>query len=143
MSGELAYVKAAADILKKRGKVFIGYISAELEPYSAQQRPDISFVPDKGPNAGRVFFVELRLFDRAQLPRHLPDRLRAHRAFAIEGSDADYAGFAFATNAPLERGTIKSLAEGGIRYLGPVDSAGMLAQKIAQWASESGDQPVE
>jgi hypothetical protein len=63
MTGELACANAAADILKKRGKVFIGYITAGLEPYSAQQKPDISFVPAQGPNAGRVFFIELRLFE--------------------------------------------------------------------------------
>src|ERR1700731_2531263 len=113
MSGELTYASAAADILKLRGKVFIGYVTAGLQPYSSQQKPDISYVPNEGPNAGRMFFVELRLFDGARLPRHLLNSLPEHRSFALEGADCDYGGYAFATNAKLEPDTIQRLAESG------------------------------
>src|SRR5947209_13423792 len=101
MSQELTYANAAAHALKQRGKVFIGYIAAGLEPYSAAQKPDISFVPDHGSNAGRVFFVELRLFESGRFPQHLPAALREHRAFAFEGAECNYDGFAFATSTTL------------------------------------------
>src|SRR5688500_16888938 len=101
MSPELGYVGAAAEILKHRGKVFVGYITAELEPYSAQQKPDISFVPDEGPHAGGVFFVELRLFDNQRFPPGYLKALREHRIFAQEGAECEYAGFALATNVEL------------------------------------------
>lgn len=139
MNNELNLMRAAADILKQQGEACTPYITAELEPYSAQQKPDVSFVPNQGPNAGKDFLVEFRLFESGELPPAYVDVLEEHRAFALEGVEADCGGFAFATNAKLGRVSIQRLTEASIRYLGPVDSAQALADQIDAWAAEAGD----
>ena len=136
MSKELSYVQAATEILKHQGRVSIGYITAELEPYSAQQKPDISFVPQSGPNAEEVFFVELRLFDSGQVSNGYLKALSEHRAFAQEGAEHEYAGFALATNVELTPDDIDQLAGIGVHYLGPVDSGATLANRIIEWVSK-------
>ena len=136
MSPELEYVNSAAGILNEQGKVFIGYVTAGLEPYSAQQKPDLSFVPSAGPNAGRVFFVELRLFGQNGIPKHYLEALRDHKDFAVEGAEGDYAGFAFATDARLQPSEARNLARNEIRFLGEVESAADLATQISAWAAE-------
>ena len=136
MRPELTYVRAAEKILKKRGRVFIGYITAGLEPYSAQEKPDISFEPRTGPNSGQVFFVEVRFFENGRLPPGYASALREHKAFAQEGAESEYAGFGFASNIALHADTLRELTDAGIHFLGPVNNGEMLAEKISAWASE-------
>jgi hypothetical protein len=134
MSNELTYVRAAAEILKEQGRVFIGYITAGLEPYSAQQKPDISFEPASGPNAGQVFFIEVRCFESGRLPPGYTSALREHKAFAQDGAESEYGGFAFASNVEIGSDAHRELSDLSIDFLGPITGGEMLAEKIRAWA---------
>ena len=137
MSPELTYVNQAAEILKHRGKVFIGYITSGLEPFSAQQKPDLSYVPDHGPNAGRVYFVEVRLFEDGHFPPGFPNTIRDHKAFAEEGAECEFGGYAFGTNAEIDRASARQLSESGVFLLGPITDGDRLAKSISEWVSSS------
>ena len=135
MKKELNYIEEAARELKRYGLVYIGYITAEIEPYSSQQRPDISFIPHSGPNADEVFFIELRLFDN-NIPKSYLDALSEHYNYAQDSAEHEFAGYAFATNVSLSQNYINKLNDMGIYYLGSIDSGVDLSKKILEWTSQ-------
>src|ERR1043165_7299177 len=139
-SRELEMATAAADELRNYGDIELKYLTAEFEPHSSAQRPDVVFRPDTGPNRGRPFVVELRMPpDEA---RELPTlgNLREHRQFiATEAPEGLF--FALATTRTIGASFAASLVAQGITVLDAIESGEDLAAKIVAWSGCQDGEP--
>src|SRR5215216_3192820 len=94
---ELQVATTALQELRGYGTVELQYITAEFEPFSSAQRPDIVFWPNSGPNEGRPFVVELRMPVNANRELPTPENIREHQEF-VDADSTDYLYFALATD---------------------------------------------
>lgn len=129
----LKTAEAAASRLAEYGSSHLAYVTAEFEPYSSAQRPDIVFVPTDGPNAGSTFFTEIRLTHETRRALLTPTSLAEHRAF-IQDEFEGYLFFALAISLKAPERDRAALAGHGIDVLDSVESGEMLASKILTWA---------
>lgn len=136
---ELAIAQAAAEELRSSGDVSLRYITAEFEPFSSGQRPDIVYIPNSGPNQDRIFIVELR----TSRPRYRvdPDILEEHRNFATEDLGTEYAYFALATTSQVSIEHRAALAIRGISTFESIQSGKELARSIEAWSNVSEPPP--
>ena len=58
---ELEFGSDAVEILRRYGFAELQYITAQFEPFSSAQRPDLFFSPYSGPNQGCLYLAELRM----------------------------------------------------------------------------------
>lgn len=132
----LRVAEEAEIFLRESGDVSLEYITAEFEPYSSAQRPDVVFVPGSGPNAGSVFFSELRLSklpSRALLP---PELMAEHRNF-IQSDLEPYLFFSLATSISASEDTRSALAQQDVTLLDGIRSGADLATRLIQWAASA------
>ena len=128
----------AQALLSAHGTVELAYLTAEFEPFSSSQRPDVLFLPATGPNAGRWFVVELRVDPsaRGRLPSVMA--LIEHRRFLQEDMSGAYLFFAVATHlSNLNDEDRAQLAVAGVEVLMTIDSGRALADAILAWASSA------
>lgn len=131
---ELEVANTAARELRKHGTVKLEYITAEFEPYSSAQRPDLVFWPDTGPNKGCTFFIELRM--PANPSRRLPstDSLQEHKDF-LGNFPPNSLFFAIGTSRKIDDDTFRSdVSSRGIEILDNIESGKDLARKILGWS---------
>jgi len=90
---ELTLANGLAQSLIKYGEVRLGYITAELKPYSKQQKPDLEF---KDKSSGRVFFITYECLSNENISyAELLSTVKEYRAFAIDDDEIIYV---YATN---------------------------------------------
>lgn len=58
---ELAFAEKIQRFLQAVGTASLEYITAEFQPFSNQQRPDVVFVPRVGGYEGQTIFIEIKL----------------------------------------------------------------------------------
>lgn len=137
----LRVAEEALELLRDVGIVDLKYLTAEFEPFSSRDRPDLIFIPNSGPNAGRVFVVELRL----RLPSSglMPSRraLVAHRQFVQEDLVGRYMFFAVATSVTVDSDARAALAIEGVHLLDGVAGGKALALGLLRWAKEATPPP--
>lgn len=131
---ELQIATTAVQELRDHGVAELQYITAEFEPYSSAQRPDIVFLPDSGPNQGLPFVVELRM--PVNTSRKLPTlgNLQEHKAF-IDADSPDCVYFALATHCTIDKETRSALCAQGIEVFDSIESGEDLAHRILKWSS--------
>lgn len=125
----------AQALLSAQGSVELAYLTAEFEPFSSNQRPDLMFLPATGPNAGRWFVVELRVDASARVKLPPVAALIEHRRFLQEELKDAYVFFAVATYlSELDPRDVAELAVAGVEVLGAIDSGRTLADAVVAWA---------
>lgn len=93
---ELTVVNNLAQGLNNYGKVSIGYVTAELKPFSKQQKPDLEF---KGKNSNTVLFVTFEIFNKEyDNYKNLLMTVIEYQKFAI---DKENMKFVYATNISI------------------------------------------
>lgn len=120
-------------LLSRRGDTSLLYLTAEMEPYSSQFKPDILFVPARGPNSGESFFVELATFRPRRVARNYTRVLPEHRDFVIESSDSVTLHYGFATDENLDNELQTALIAQNIKVFVQVKSGEQLAEEIISW----------
>lgn len=130
---ELSLATAAAEHLRGNGTVELLYITAEFEPYSSAQRPDLAFFPERGPSSGKSFVIEIRV---PRPGRGLPtvEELCEHRDF-IKTEGHQIPQFALATNRSVSDEFRCSLQANKIEVFDLVVSGKDLASRVLQWIS--------
>jgi hypothetical protein len=130
---ELSLATATEEHLRESGTVELLYITAEFEPFSSAQRPDLIFSPERGPSSGKLFVVELRL---PRPGRALPtvEELCEHRDFIKTEGDQPFQ-FALATNLPVSQEFRHALKDHDIEAFDLVTSGKHLASRVLKWTS--------
>lgn len=135
MSGlELEVANDAVRELSRHGFAELQYITASFEPYSSGQRPDLVFWPEKGPNEGKVFVVELRMPASASQRLPSPQVLQEHRSF-IEADNVDNLSFALATGREVGESLRSALLNLDIEVFENIKSGSDLAKQVLRWSS--------
>jgi len=124
--------EAVAVVMSAYGTVELRYITAEFEPFSSHDRPDVTFVPYSGPNAGTLFVVELRLRADRELP--VTKALAEHREF-IQADHEEHVYFGVAYHGPISDQKVAELAMEQIHALGAIDSPAALVDQVVAWAT--------
>lgn len=132
----LRVAREALELLRDGGFVDLKYLTAEFEPFSSGDRPDVVFVPNVGSNAGRVFVVELRLTlpSSGRMPPVLA--LAEHRRFIQEDLDGRYMFFAVATAVAVAPDVRAALAIEGVHVLEGIAGGKALALALLRWVDE-------
>ena len=128
---ELQVATAALRKLGAHGLVELEYMTAEFEPFSSAQRPDLVFWPSSGPNQGRAFVVELRMPKSTHRMLPTPEIVREHRDFVEDSTDCVY--FALATNGKVDDISRSAFSAEGIEVFERVESGEDLANRILKW----------
>lgn len=130
---ELSLATAAAEHLRATGAVELLYITAEFEPYTSAQRPDLVFFPDRGPSSGKSFVVEIRV---PRTGRGIPtvEELCEHRDF-MKTEEQPLPQFALATNRSVSDDFRYALRANEIEVFDRVTSGKDLASRVLQWTS--------
>jgi hypothetical protein len=131
MERELDVAQGAVAQLRNYGEASLLYVTAEFQPFSNQQMPDLLFIPSLGPKQAETFLVELRLWGAQELPSHLPMSLLEHRQFAIESLGCSSLNFAFASDKSFDAILRNLLEASGIHILEDIRDASSLAHGIA------------
>lgn len=138
----LAYATDAERLLQSSGHAELSYITAEFEPHSSRGRPDLLFYPREGANAGRLFFVEMRI----ELPKsgNPPNvvALVEHRASVQEEMPETQLYFAVAVEtAATYAEEWPELVSHGIYVLAPIGSGADLASSVLGWSKTALPEP--
>jgi hypothetical protein len=133
MGDELQIATAAVWKLRDYGDAELQYITAEFEPFSSAQRPDIVFIPDSGRNQGRSFVVELRMPVDASRKLPTPEELKDHREF-VDTDPPDSVYFALATQRTIDEGLRSAFYAQGIEVFDSIESGEDLANRVLKWS---------
>src|SRR5688572_9147348 len=137
ISTEMDFATEALPELQKYGIAELGYETAQFEPYSRREQPDILFWPDSGPNIGVLFFVELRMVSTTRrLPT--PSALRERRDL-LRNDDTDLR-FALATTRSIDRSFLSALLVSNIEVFDEIRSGEDLAGRIIEWSAARVDE---
>jgi hypothetical protein len=94
---ELEFAETVSKLLADLGKTRLEYITAEFQPFSNQQRPDVVFLPKAGGYAGRTIFVEIKLSTKTLVEARSFSHLLEHKTFAEEAMECIVARYIFVT----------------------------------------------
>lgn len=141
-ASNLRFAEEAAELLREDGLAELRYLTAEFEPFSSSQRPDLLFSPRLGRGAGRWFVIEMRV----ELPPHgRPPPVAAlieHRAFIQDDLGATYVFFGLATNGSvLDTEAIAQLAVEGVEVFSGVKNGAVLADVVREWSGRAEPPP--
>jgi hypothetical protein len=136
------FADTAARLLSQSGIAEVQYVTAEFEPHSSKDRPDLLFYPHEGPNSNRLFFVEMRIdLPRSGSPLSVT-ALVEHRAFVQDEMPDTQLYFAVAVET---FGGLADdwpeLASHGIKVLAPIDSGRALSEAVSDWSSTALPEP--
>jgi hypothetical protein len=119
---ELAFAQELSGHLSKSGRVNLQYATAEMQPFSNAQRPDILFIPSGGPYAGSSVFVEIKLSTRRMTTGLDYQLLADHLEFAEEYIDGKISKYIFITSDSVPEFSKKSLAKMGVHAVDRVET---------------------
>src|SRR5437762_1045819 len=94
---ELAFAEALSGLLAGRGTAGLVYITAEMQPFSNQQRPDVVFTPNSGPFASQTIFIEIKLSAKPLKEARSYLNLVEHKEFAAEAIQRRIGCYVFVT----------------------------------------------
>jgi hypothetical protein len=121
-SKERIFSERLCSLLGRYGSARMEYITAEFQPFSHQQRPDVVFVPRSGGYAGQVIFIEIRLSSERLLRGPGYQVLAEHREFAVEALDTRITRFIYATRQGIPELSKKILHRRGVDVLDSISN---------------------
>lgn len=107
----MSFAEELAKSLGNNGDVSLQYITAQLQPYSNAQRPDVVWTPRLGGYAGQLFFFEIKLSTK---PIALGQGFRLlveHRDYAADALERPVSRYVFVTSAAIPEFSERFLAE--------------------------------
>lgn len=114
---ELAFAEQLASLLRQNGEASLEYITAEMQPFSNAQRPDVVWTPNTGGYAGQTFFFEIKLSTRPIVLgrgfRNLVDNLE----FATAALERAITCYVFVTSANVPEFSERLLMESRVQVI--------------------------
>lgn len=114
---ELAFAEELRDLLNSHGSARLEYITAEFQPFSNQQRPDIVFAPRHGGFVGQPIFIEVKLSTKPIRDGHGLRILVDHKEFATDALETNIARYVYVSNVEIPEFSKKFLAENSIAVI--------------------------
>lgn len=111
---ELEIVEALAKRLSAKGEALLAYLTAELQPFSNAQRPDLVFRPTSGARKGQVAVVECKIESAPRPSGRSFLNLIDHRKFCEESLDTGVFRYIFVSNQPVPEFSEAQLERGGV-----------------------------
>src|SRR5580704_3739350 len=97
---ELAFAEALLGLLG-RGAARLEYITAEMQPFSNQQRPDIVLTPASGGYSAQTVFLEIKVSTKPLQSGTDFNNLVEHKAFAADALDKPIARYIYVTTGEM------------------------------------------
>jgi hypothetical protein len=114
---ELAFAEELARLLKPYGETSLQYITAEMQPFSNAQRPDVVWTPTSGGYANQMFFFEIKLSTKpiksGQGFRNLVENLE----FAADALEHAIGRYVFVTTADVSEFSERFLSENRVHVI--------------------------
>lgn len=128
----LSIVTSTSKGLSEYGDVEILYATAEFEPFTNQQIPDLKFIPKF---SDRLLFLEYKKTPRFGYTNDYRKSIIEHRDFIFEEKDSNMY-YAFATNGKPSEDFINELNQKNILVFESVENDDDLIINILNWANE-------
>lgn len=127
---ELSFAKELSTLLSPFGLVRIEYLTAEFEPFSAQQRPDVVFIPSSGAYANTTAVIEIRFPRNATILRgsiiQIPDR----KDFVAEALNVHVSAYICILDVEVPEFSKELLVRQGIRIIDKVSDPRIAADAL-------------
>jgi hypothetical protein len=114
---ELELVQELARRLAPYGAASIAYLTAEFQPFSNAQKPDLVFSPASGGRKGQTAVVEFKVEASPRATGRSFLNLLEHKEFCEESLDRSIYSYVFVTNQPTPEFSVSQLARGGVRVI--------------------------
>jgi len=114
---ELGFAERLADLLRPYGDASLEYITAEMQPYSNAQRPDVVWTPKTGGYARQLFFFEIKISTKPIVHGRGFRNLVDHLEFASEALGSPIAIYVFVTAAEIPEFSERYLAENRVHII--------------------------
>jgi hypothetical protein len=111
---ELQLVTDLASRLASHGRAELVYLTAEFQPFSNAQRPDLVFVPSSGGWAGQRAVVEFKVEPAPRTTGRSFLNLIEHKEFCEEALEAPIFRYVFVTNQEVPEFSVAQLRSSGI-----------------------------
>ncbi|MGX7709444.1 hypothetical protein [Methylobacterium sp. Gmos1] len=111
---EFELASALAKQLSYDGAVELVYLTAEFQPFSNAQKPDIIFKPRRGAWAGQIVIIEIKIESAPRRTGRAYQNLVEHKQFCAESLNERIAKLIFVTNQPVPQFSVALLARDGI-----------------------------
>jgi hypothetical protein len=134
---ELPFAEALRSLLRRLGTARLEYITAELQPFSNQQRPDVVLIPNSGGYAGQIIFIEIKLSTKPIRDSRGFQNLIEHKDFAAEALEGSIGRYVYVTNASVPEFSKKFLMERGIHVLDVVSTEAEVVDRLKALAAIS------
>ncbi len=131
---ELSIVSDAANILKEFGGASLVYATAELSPFSNQQKPDLVIHPANDKNI--ALFVEYKIAPENGFRESFWNAFDEKKTFVKESSEVSI-DYIFATNIKIQEKIKSELESHDIVVFDEVCDAEKLSSKIKTWYSNA------
>jgi hypothetical protein len=129
---ELEVAAAATRILNSRGHCELRYDTAQFEPYSSAQRPDLVFSLDSDPYD--IFFTELRMPLNATQILPSAEVLEERRRFIASEHSKNFR-FALAADRAVDQNYRQALSARSIELFAEIESGSDLASRVLSWST--------
>lgn len=127
---ELAFATRLRELLAPYGVVSVEYISAELQPFSNQQRPDVVFSPQAGGYARQTIFIEIKLSNRTIKDGRGFSNLVEHKVFAEEALERPLSRYLYVTSQSVPEFSARQLLEQGIIVIDKIEDEHGLVEEM-------------
>lgn len=134
MNKELSILNIAKESLTQLGNIQLSYITAELEPFSNQQKPDLVIYPANTPN--KALFIEYKTAPIGGFKDGFWIAFEEKKKFVKESSEIEIA-YIFSTDIKLSDSVKLELEKHDIVVIDEVVDAAILSIKINQYINES------
>ncbi|WP_332770519.1 hypothetical protein [Phenylobacterium sp.] len=129
---ELQLVQMLGRELAAHGNASVAYLTAEFQPFSNAQRPDLIFVPASGGRKGQTAVVELKMEAMPRSTGRSFLNLLEHKEFCEEALERTIYCYAFVTNQPVPELSVAQLARGGVHIVRVEEDLTALAASLLQ-----------
>jgi hypothetical protein len=129
-SSELDFATSLRTRLLPSGEVRLEYITAELQPFSNQQRPDIIFTPRSGGYVGQNVFIEIKFSTKSIHDGRWLRALVEHREFAAEALGIAISQYFYVTEVAIPEFSKTFLEQHGIYVIDSVRTETELLEQL-------------
>lgn len=127
MNTELQVIENAAKVLSASGDSYIAYITAELQPFSNQQRPDLIYT-SKDPSM--TFFIEYKFLPPNGISESYINSIDDRTEYVRSGLKGESVTYILAVDSTLSDTDKITLGKHGVKVMEHINSAENLAESI-------------
>jgi hypothetical protein len=129
---ELDFARRLRLLLEVAGTTSEEYITAEMQPFSHQQRPDVVFIPNAGGYAGQVVFLEIKLTSKQILHGRGYTNLVENRKFAEESLERPIGCYIFVTSQAVPAFSARFLADRTVMVFDEVTCPEVVIERLRE-----------